>query len=243
MKVFLILIVSIILTSCELHEQEGSIHGKPQGQVAQLTGPDVLFEKIGSYDYFGMQEELKTGAYDVNSQNIRGELLLNESIKQGRDLLATLLVGFGAGPAMADAQNQSAFDLIENLADKEEWENILNGNELSEDFLNKKLLEIVNRAAPDTQQATINLMKIYLQNGANINAADQRGFPLLITAANNNLPAVVTFISQQESVSFTHEFRGKQVAIVDTLEKFARRNPHIVQMIEIIKAYSEYLNG
>lgn len=239
MKLISLFIFTLIFSSCVKHQQEGSVKGRPEGQTVKLTGPDVLFEKVGSYDYSGMQLELESGLYDVNAQNARGELILNEAIKQERDLLVILLIKFGAEPNLADAQNQSAFDLVSGFADKVAWENILNGDTVEQDFLNNKLLDILNRSATDTQSETIRLIEIYLANGASINSADRRGFPLLITAATKNLPSVVEFIASHEGVLFTHKSRGTDVPIIKTLQRGVRRNPHLKQMIALIKSYMD----
>ena len=233
MNIFLFLIVFFISISCERHVQDGFVLGKSQGQVVTVVGVDALFEALSSDDYFYLEREFRLNEYDLNIENDRGNLLLNEAIKLKRVLIAILLIQQGADPYQLDKSNMSASNLISTYENKSDWEEIISGKLPSTDFLSKKVSDIIASTAIDNQDATLKKDGDIFEMGADVNSQNSRGFTLLMNAALKGLPKVVGSLCQHPQIDLEVKFR--RMNVFDLLKRQMRRNPSLKEILNILE--------
>lgn len=125
---------------------------------------------------------------DVNALNARGETPLDMAVicrawglfitlaKHGADLKAAL--GYAVDPAMPVSTLKSLLDLCQDI------------NSSDEDGVT-----LLQGALSNRESETINVVKLLLQKGVDVNAADKRGYTALHLIAYNDAPEVAARIA------------------------------------------------
>ena len=153
-------------------------------------------ELLKNNDFLGVKKYIKEGA-DVNDANENGESVLAYAIRQGCDVeLLMLLIDNGADVFDFDEEGVSIFDMAIT------YNNIEMVNYLIEKGIN---VNSTNRKSGFTPlMAAVSygrgkIVKILLDNGANKEASDSKGFKAVDFARKMNKKSILELLEYDEN--------------------------------------------
>lgn len=195
MKKTIILTLLSILFSCERHSQTSTIPPEVEAKVADLNVIESLIVTILTDNITDLKNILDENPnIDLNAQNERGQVILNEAVRYDRIFIGRVLLERGADPEISDIDGETALTFIEKSELKEQWHNLLADEPLSVEFLTDLIFTTLSETAKDEQQMTITKLSLYFDNGAPFDGQDETGYSYLMFAANNDLADVAAHL-------------------------------------------------
>lgn len=193
-KISILLLMSFVLFSCEMHKQNNVVQGEKEAKVINLSVIATISKAIVQNDVALVKKTLEEGDFEINVIDEDGELILNKAITSNRFVIANLLLTNGGDPNIENEAGVSARSLIEGSEFESEWLALFNGDKLSLEFSKGLVFNAISDARPDTQARYIDLIKGYIELGAPLDGTNRGQYTYLMEASSGDLLSVINLL-------------------------------------------------
>ena len=175
----------------------------------ELDEAEAIFKAITDDDFDKIEEFIASGG-NPNHGDDSGKTLLMYSVESLRFFMVEYFMAHGGDPDLKDGDGKSAFDRV---MENSEMTSLLQGNPLSETFLNHILLQTARDMQPDldgSYSRSIKKMKECVKRGSDVNAQDDKNNTSLIYSVKKKAHEVVDYLCSlpETDASITGERRA-----------------------------------
>lgn len=218
---FKIIIFLLLAFSCAKHEQKNNFtDGKVVRERAPLSVQQDLLKAVVSNDYLAVNRIADTPNIDLDMILADDKNALMESVALDYLLITELLITKGADVKFENKAAQTAYDFV--VEKNEDMISVLDGNPLSEEFINKSFIESVKTAkAVEDKNSVIVKLNTLAVRGADINTIDEKKLSSLIYTVYDKQHELMEFLCTFDKLDV--EFVGGKGRRKFSAKKLAKR--------------------